>query len=275
MNKTNIQPLIEVMAALRDPESGCSWDLQQSHDTLVSMTFEELSELADAIARGDSENTCEELGDVLFHLVFYARIAEENGDFTMQEVIDTVAEKMIRRHPHIFAGKVYANEAEQKADWDSIKAAEKSGKTIPYPTLDAKQRLDSLPAIAQSLAMQKNLAKLGFDWFNAYDVFEKIDEEIHELKAEIPHIDNQSHNQQSIEESNIDRVTEEYGDLLFAVLNLGRKLDIDPGMALRKANHKFYTRSESMISQSGNVESFANLSIDDKEALWGQVKNKL
>lgn len=257
---TNLQPLVDLMATLRHPDNGCPWDLQQSSESLVCLTFEELSELADAIARGDAQNTCEELGDVLFHLVFYARIAEENGDFTLQTVIDTVVEKMTRRHPHIFEGKVYANAAEQKADWERIKNAEKAGKTPPYPKLDNKQRLDSLPAIAQSLAMQENLAKLGFDWSSAHEVFDKIDEEIDEVKAELS------------QPGNVEKITEEYGDLLFAVLNLGRKLGIDSDMALRKANHKFYARCENMIIQANGVESFANLSFDEKEHLWGQVK---
>ncbi len=257
----NLQPLVDLMATLRDKDNGCPWDLQQSHESLVSMTFEEMSELADAIARGDSPNTCEELGDVLFHLVFYAQIAKENGDFTMQDVIDDVAEKMTRRHPHIFAGKVYANAAEQKADWARIKAEEKAGKVIPYPVLDDKQRLDSLPAILQSIAMQENLAKLGFDWENATDVFAKIDEETEELKAEIAL------------SNNADRIFEEYGDLLFAVLNLGRKLNLDAEMALRKANHKFYARSEAMIAKTDGLESFAQLSLAEKEVLWHKVKS--
>ncbi|PID64797.1 MAG: nucleoside triphosphate pyrophosphohydrolase, partial [Gammaproteobacteria bacterium] len=219
MNKINIQPLIELISILRDKDNGCPWDLQQTHESLVSMTFEEMSELADAIARSDTQNTCEELGDILFHLAFYARIAEENDDFCMQDVIDVTVKKMIHRHPHIFAGKVYKNTAEQKADWQRIKTEEKTGKIIPYPILDDKQKLDSLPAIMQSIAMQKNLAELGFDWFDANDVFDKIAEEINEVKTELSRADNQ------------DRVIEEYGDLLFAVLNLGRKLDINPDMA--------------------------------------------
>ncbi len=262
--KTDLTPLTDIMATLRDKENGCPWDLEQSHETLVGMTFEEMSELADAIARTDSPNICEELGDILFHLVFYAQIAEERGDFTMQTVIDTVAEKMIRRHPHIFAGKVYANAEEQKADWGRIKTQEKAGKTVTYPILDDKQRLESLPSILQSIAMQKNLAKLGFDWEKATDVFDKIDEEIIELKDELlPNTDSLN---------NAERITEEYGDLLFAVLNLGRKLDLDPEMALRKANHKFYARSEAMINQIGSLEKFANLSMDEKEQLWISVK---
>lgn len=257
--KTDLTPLVELMATLRHPETGCPWDLKQSHDTLVSMTFEEVSELADAIAKGDSQNTCEELGDVLFHLVFYARIAEENGDFSMQDVIDTVAEKMTRRHPHIFLGKVYADEAEQKADWERIKKAEKAANPDTYEYLSPLQKMDSLPSILQSIAMQKQLAKLGFDWFNAHDVFAKIIEEIQEVKAEIAANDSE-------------KITEEYGDLLFAVLNLGRKLNLDPETALRKANHKFYTRSEQMIQQTGNTATFASLSMKDKEALWAKVK---
>ncbi len=257
----NLQPLVDLMATLRDKENGCPWDLQQSHETLVSMTFEEMSELADAIARGDMPNTCEELGDILFHLIFYAQIARENGDFTLQDVIDEVAKKMTRRHPHIFAGKVYANEAEQKADWARIKAEEKAGKIIPYPILDDQQRLDALPAILQSITMQENLAKLGFDWDSADEVFDKISEETEEVKAEM-----------SLP-NNADRVAEEYGDLLFAVLNLGRKLNLDADMALRKANHKFYARSEAMITEAGNVVKFAQLSLAEKETLWNKVKN--
>lgn len=262
MNKTNLQPLVDIMATLRDPENGCPWDLRQSHDTLVSMTFEEVTELADAIARRDADNTCEELGDVLFHLVFYAQIAEENSDFTMQDVIDTVAKKMTRRHPHIFEGKVYANEAEQHADWERIKAEEKAEKVTPYPQLDEKNRTDSLPTMLQSLSMQEDLAKLGFDWFNAHDVFAKIDEEIAEVKAEMAQADND------------EKIGEEYGDLLFAVTNLGRKLGIEPDMALRQANHKFYARSEAMIAKAGSVDGFAKLSLDDKEALWAAVKSE-
>ncbi len=260
MTEVNIQPLVELIAVLRDKDNGCPWDLQQTHETLIDITFEELSELADAIARGDRQNICEELGDVLFHLVFYARIAEENGDFSMQDVIDDTVKKMTHRHPHIFAGKVYHNTDEQKADWQRIKAEEKAGKAIPYPLLDAKQKLDSLPAIIQSIAMQKQLAKLGFDWSTAVDVFAKIEEEINEVKAELSSVDNQ------------DRVIEEYGDVLFAVLNLGRKLNINPDMALRQANHKFYTRSESMLTEAGSVENFVDLSMPEKEALWTKIK---
>lgn len=262
--KTNIQPLIDLMATLRHPEKGCPWDLQQSHESLVSMTFEELAELADAIAQGDMQNLCEELGDVLFHLVFYARIAEENGDFTLQTVIDEVVKKMTRRHPHIFLGKVYADANEQKADWERIKITEQKGKKKAYPMLDAAsskgQKLDALPTVLQSVVMQKNLAKLGFDWFEAHDVFAKIQEEIDELKAELPQV------------NNIDNITEEYGDVLFAVLNLGRKLEIDPDMALRQANHKFYTRCEAMIDLAGSVANFATLPMADKASLWSAVK---
>ena len=262
MKETNLNSLIKIMATLRDKESGCSWDLKQSHQTLISMTFEELSELADGIARSDADNTCEELGDILFHLVFYARISEEAGDFTMQDVIDKVAEKMVRRHPHIFAGKVYADAGEQKADWGEIKTLEKADKKPPYPALDDQQKLDGLPSILQSIAMQKNLAKLGFDWVNAHDVFDKIDEEINELKAELPLVNNH------------EKITEEYGDLLFAVLNLGRKLDINSDIALRQANHKFYKRSEKMINKVGNTDNFTNLSLAEKEILWQQIKKQ-
>lgn len=265
MKKTDIQPLIELMATLRHPEKGCPWDLAQSHETLVTMTFEEMTELADAIVRDDQRNICEELGDVLFHLVFYARIAEENGDFSMQDLIDDVVNKMINRHPHIFEGKVYASDEEQKADWERIKAEEKAGKTVAYPQLDAKARLDSQPTIIQSMAMQKELAKLGFDWEKVDDVFAKIDEETSELRAELTDTEKDKAN-------NIAKITEEYGDLLFAVMNLGRKLDIDPDMALRQANHKFYRRSEAMVNLGGGMTAFSQLSLDEKESLWTAIK---
>lgn len=129
MTDVNLQALIDVMATLRHPDNGCPWDKAQTHESLVSYTVEEVAELLDAIARRDSDNLCEELGDLLFHLVFYARIAEENGDFAMQDVIDGIVAKMTRRHPHIFAGKVYTDEAAQKADWQRIKQAESRRKS--------------------------------------------------------------------------------------------------------------------------------------------------
>ncbi|PID64096.1 MAG: nucleoside triphosphate pyrophosphohydrolase [Gammaproteobacteria bacterium] len=259
---TDLTSLTDIMARLRDPVDGCPWDLQQSHATLVPMTFEEVAELADAVAAGDSANLCEELGDVLFHLVFYAQLAEEAGDFDMQTVIDQVAEKMVRRHPHIFAGKVYANEAEQAADWQRIKAEEKALYPDTYPHLTPLLKTDNLPAMAQSVAMQKQLQKLGFDWQHADEVVPKIHEEIDELKAEMQTGDTEA-------------MADEFGDLLFAVLNLGRKLKIDPEMALRKANHKFYSRSEQMIAEMGGTAAFADLSLDEKEALWQAVKEKV
>ncbi len=257
--KTDLSALTRIMARLRHPQNGCPWDLQQSHETLVPMTFEEVSELADAVAKGDSHNICEELGDILFHLVFYARLAEEAGDFDMQNVIDTVAEKMIRRHPHIFEGKVYANAAEQKADWNRIKAEEKALNPDTYPHLTPLEKMDNLPAMAQSVAMQKQLQKMGFDWQHAEEVFAKIHEEIDEVKVEMQANDSAA-------------IADEFGDLLFAVLNLGRKLHLDPEMALRKANHKFYRRSEKMLRQTRGVEAFKQLTLEEKEALWQSVK---
>lgn len=259
MNSIDLTPLTDIMAMLRDPENGCPWDLKQSHETLVSMTFEEVAELADAIAKSDNNNICEELGDLLFHLVFYARIAEEAGDFTMQDVIDYVAEKMIRRHPHIFQNTVYASEAEQKADWERIKAEEKALKPNTYEHLSILEKMDSLPAMLQSISMQKQLSNMGFDWQAAADVFAKINEEINELNTEM-------------QADNPITINEEFGDLLFAVINLGRKLNVDPETALRSANHKFYARSEQMIQRAGNIAKFTALSQCEKSTLWEQVK---
>ncbi|MGY0398560.1 MAG: nucleoside triphosphate pyrophosphohydrolase [Ostreibacterium sp.] len=260
MKKVDINPLIEIIATLRDTEYGCPWDKAQTYESLVKYTLEETHELFDAIARDDKQNICEELGDLLFHLAFYARLAEEDGDFVMQGVIDAIVEKMRRRHPHIFSGEVYANETEQKADWEKIKAKERAQQSPIYSQLDAKHQIGRLPTVMQSIEMQKTLSKMGFDWINAYSVFDKIVEETDELKEALKQDDNQEH------------ITEEYGDLLFALLNLGRKLDIDPEIALRKANHKFYTRSESMIRRAGGIVNFIAASRHEKEILWEQVK---
>ncbi len=256
IDKTDINPLVTLMAQLRDSDNGCPWDKAQTHQSLVRMTFEETAELADAIAKSDSQNTCEELGDLLFHIVFYARIAEEAGDFNLQNVIDGIVEKMTRRHPHIFAGKVYANEAEQKADWHRIKAQEKQGRRS---TLSVSTPAN-VSAIAQGIEIQKQLAHMGFDWSEAPPVFDKIHEELDELKAEI-----------ALERP--ETIAEEFGDVLFSVLNLGRKLGLDADMALRKANHKFAMRSAAMIERAGGEDTFAALSLDEKEALWVAVKN--
>lgn len=256
---SDIQSLIKVTERLLDKETGCPWDLVQTHESLCKHTIEEVHELLHAIAINDSENIKEELGDLLFQIVFYAKIAEENGQFTFADVIQNVSDKLIRRHPHIFADKTYDSLEAQQADWQRIKAEEKTHAGNNQSLLNDSYQ--TLPSIEQSVYFQKVAAKLGFDWQTANEVIPKIHEEVDELLQEI----NQPQQQQS-------KIEEEYGDLLFACLNLGRQLKIDSDLALRKANQKFISRFEKMIAQVGNQETFKQLSLDDKENLWQQVK---
>ncbi|MPV86666.1 nucleoside triphosphate pyrophosphohydrolase [Ostreibacterium oceani] len=274
----NIQPLVDLIARLRHPETGCEWDLAQTANSLLPMTQDELYELFDAIQSNEPTHVCEELGDVLFHLAFYARIAEEQGTFNLQSVIDAVVDKMVRRHPHIFAGKVYANREEQKADWHRIKAKEKASEVSPYPQLSAITDEDFLSksiigkaSFEQSLQAQALLATLGFDWSTASPVVEKIREECDELEEVLDEMLENSHDDTN-KEKTLTKMTEEYGDLLFAVVNLGRKLSISPDAALRQANHKFLARSQAMLAMSDGADAFAALSLSEKEALWQRVK---
>jgi len=263
MPRVDINRLVDLMARLRDSENGCPWDLAQSQESLTKLTLQEIYELFDAIAKKDAANICEELGDILFHLVFYARIAEESGDFSLQDVIDKVAEKMQRRHPHIFAGKVYQNEAQRKADWQRIKAEEKAEKPEPYPDLVAHAGSDRA-SIWQSIEIQTHLAALGFDWPNAHSVIPKIQEELQELQAEML--------KPADHKASQERLAEEYGDVLLAAVNLGRKLRLDPDMALRKANHKFYRRCQKMLDLVGGADVFKHKNSIQQQVLWQQVK---
>lgn len=256
---SDIQSLIKVTERLLDKETGCPWDLVQTHESLCKYTIEEVHELLHAIAINDSENIKEELGDLLFQIVFYAKIAEENGQFTFADVIQDVSDKLIRRHPHIFANKTYDSLEAQQADWQRIKAEEKAHAGNNSSLLNDSYQ--ALPSIEQSVYFQKVAGKLGFDWQTANEVVPKIHEEVDELLQEI----NQPQQQQS-------KIEEGYGDLLFACLNLGRQLKIDSDLALRKANQKFISRFKKMITQVGNQETFKQLSLDDKENLWQQVK---
>ncbi len=254
---SQINRLIEVTERLLDKDTGCPWDLKQTHQTLTKHTLEEVHELLHAINSNDIENTKEELGDLLFQLVFYAKIAEQNQQYNFDDVINTVSDKLIRRHPHIFSGKSYANLEEQQADWQRIKLEEKGTLSTEHPLLN--ESYQALPSLEQGVYFQKVAAKLGFDWTEPQDTIPKIHEELDELSAEI-------------EQGDCARLKEEYGDLLFACLNLGRKLKIDSDNALRQANLKFINRFEKIIELAGNQSNFEALSLDEKEALWQQAK---
>ncbi|HEU0044758.1 nucleoside triphosphate pyrophosphohydrolase [Sphingomonas sp.] len=231
------------MARLRDPVHGCDWDRAQTWSTIAPYTIEEAYEVADAIARDDPAELKEELGDLLLQVVFHSRIAEETGAFTLADVADAISAKMERRHPHIFG------EADA-LDWERSKADERLAKGATGP-LDGVAL--GLPALIRAEKLQKRAARVGFDWPDAAGPRAKIDEELAEVA-----------------EASGDAVAEEVGDLLFAVVNWARHLNVDAEAALRVANRKFERRFQAMEAEAG--AAFAALPLDGKEALWNAVK---
>ncbi len=244
MTLSPIDRLRAIMVRLRDPQTGCPWDVAQSYATIAPYTIEEAYEVADAIARNDIAGLKDELGDLLLQVVFHARIAEEAGAFDFDGVATAISEKMERRHPHVFGNA-------EKGDWEGIKAAERAkqddGSALAGVAL-------GLPALLRAEKLQKRAARPGFDWPDAAGARAKILEELAEVDAA----------------PDRDAREDELGDLLFAVVNWSRKLGVDPEAALRRANAKFERRFRAMENAAG--ESFAALSLDEKEALWQQVK---
>jgi ATP diphosphatase len=245
-------PLADVMARLRDRDTGCPWDIAQDFSTIAPYTIEEAYEVADAIERNDMDGLRDELGDLLLQVAFHSRIAEQSGHFALQDVIDAITQKMIRRHPHVFGEN--ARREDGHAQWEAIKAAERAEKD-PDPSALAGVAI-ALPALMRAEKLQKRAARTGFDWPDTVGVVEKIAEELEEV-----------HNAATQEERE-----EEIGDLLFAVVNLARHLKVDPEAALRSANGKFDRRFRSMEDMVG--EEFTRLSLDEKEALWQRAKQR-
>jgi ATP diphosphatase len=238
-----IERLVAIMRRLRDPEHGCEWDRQQSFATIAPYTIEEAYEVADAIARDDMDALADELGDLQLQVVFHSQMAEEAGQFTLDNVIERICDKLERRHPHIFGS------AELSPGWEELKAAER--KKSPDASALAGVAL-ALPALERAAKLQRRAARVGFDWPDASGPRAKIDEELAELDAESEH----------------QRILEELGDLLFAVVNLSRHLNIEPEAALREANRKFEQRFRSIET----VPGFADMSLDEKERLWVDAK---
>ncbi len=264
MNQPNkpgeaMQALLALMARLRDPQNGCPWDVAQDFSTIAPYTIEEAYEVADAIERNRPEELREELGDLLFQVVFHSRMAEEQGLFDFSEVAEGIVEKMIRRHPHVFADQHYASQEEQQAAWEAIKAAEKGGDTAQPSLMDGVA--SGLPEWLRALKLQKRAARVGFDWPDAQGPLEKIREELQELEEEMRR---QPHQPQRLEA--------ELGDLLFAVLNLARKLEVDPGRALRGCNRRFEQRFRQM--EQATDTPLQQLDADALETLWEQAKRQ-
>jgi ATP diphosphatase len=254
--------LLAIMARLRDPQRGCPWDREQSFATIAPYTIEEAYEVADAIARDDIAALKDELGDLLFQVVFHARMAEEAGAFDFDDVARAIADKMERRHPHVFGAAKIAGVAAQNEAWEAHKAAERRERAQRAGA--AQSVLDgvalALPALLRAVKLQRRAARIGFDWPEARAVFDKIAEEIAELSREL--------------ESGGDRgrLEDETGDLLFAVANLARKLDVDPEAALRRANDKFERRFRHVEALAAEHNIGADL--DSLEALWQEVKRR-
>ena len=243
--------LLGIMRQLRDPVAGCSWDTAQTFATIAPYTIEEAYEVADAIEQQDFDALRDELGDLLFQVVFHARMAEELGRFGFAAVADAISEKMIRRHPHIFGD---ASDSERPS-WEALKAAERTAKAGARPASVLDGVPSALPALARADKLQRRAARVGFDWPDANAVLPKIDEELAEVaeaRVAAP-----------------ERVEEEIGDLLFSVANLARKLNIDPEVALQKANFKFdrrFRRIESALAADDRRPEDATLA--EMEALW-------
>ena len=246
-----LQRLAAIMARLRDPATGCPWDVAQDFATIAPYTIEEAYEVADAIARGDLTDLRDELGDLQLQIVFHARIAEEAGHFALADVVDGIADKMVRRHPHVFAGASRPDRADERAGWEAIKADERARRNETGALAGVAL---GLPALLRAEKLQKRAARTGFDWPDAAGPRAKVSEEILEVET-APDAAARS---------------EEIGDLLFAVVNWARHLGIEPEAALCPANSKFERRFAAMEAMAG--DGFAALSLDEKEKLWGAAK---
>ncbi|SHO57117.1 nucleoside triphosphate pyrophosphohydrolase [Vibrio quintilis] len=258
-----IEQLKQIMTRLRDPESGCPWDLKQTFETIVPHTIEETYEVVDAIHSGDWENLKEELGDFVFQAVFYCQLAQEQGLFDFDDVIRGVNEKLIRRHPHVFDQLEVEDEAEIQANWNKIKAEEKAqaGKT-EQSILDAVPA--SLPALSKANKLQSRCAKFGFDWDTLPPVVEKVQEELDEVMAEVNH-----------PQPDQTKIESELGDLLFSVVNLSRHLKCHPETALTRSNQKFIRRFKGVEAIARSKEKpLTGLTLAELDAMWDQVKAK-
>jgi ATP diphosphatase len=261
-----IERLREVMRRLRDPRAGCPWDVEQSFATIAPYTIEEAYEVAEAIQNADMDALKDELGDLLLQVVFHAQMAAEAGTFDFDAVAAAIADKMIRRHPHVFGDRTVDDAAAQTKAWEAQKAAERAAKARAAGA--APSALDGvtvgLPALSRALKLQRRAGRVGFDWKDAPPILDKIAEEVGELRHEM-----------AAPARDAARLADELGDLLFACVNLARHLELDPESALRGTNAKFerrFRRVEALLAAAGKRPEQATL--DEMERLWEQAKNE-
>lgn len=251
------------MVRLRDPKTGCPWDREQDFSSIAPYTIEEAYEVADAIQHGDMGELRDELGDLLFQVVFHALMAEEQGAFDFGDVVATVCDKMVRRHPHVF-GDARVSDAEAQADaWERAKDLERAHKR--RSAQGTPSLLDDVPRgmaeLQRAVKLQKRAARVGFDWVSPEPVLDKFAEEAREMS-------------EAMQSGNIDAMEDELGDLLFVLANLARQLKIDPAKALRRANAKFELRFRAVEEAAGGFDALQQMSLQDMETLWQEIKRR-
>jgi len=255
--ETELRRLLDIMAALRDPAHGCPWDREQSFATIAPYTIEEAYEVADAIARRDFPALQDELGDLLFQVVYHARMAQEGGLFAFADIVRAISDKMLRRHPHVFGDAAARSAEAQSAAWEAQKSAERAAQARNGTLAGVPV---GLPALTRAAKLTARAARVGFDWPDPGAVLEKFDEEIAELRAELTDADPE-------------RLADEVGDLLFVLANLARKLSLDPEECLRGANRKFARRFDAMEDTAANEgKTLSAMTLDEMEARWQAVK---
>jgi MazG family protein len=256
-----MQELLEIMSRLRDPAGGCPWDLRQTYHTIVPYTLEEAYEVADSIQRGDMRELRDELGDLLFQVVFYSQIAKEEGHFDFHDVARGICDKMVRRHPHVFGDAEYGDDRQLRQAWEQQKAAERARRSGSQPLSQMDGVARALPALLRAEKLQKRAARDGFDWPDVHGALDKLREELDELEAELAQQDR-------------DRLQEELGDLLFAMVNVVRLLGMDAEQTLSRANEKFERRYRAMEKalHSTGQRDLQRLSLAELDAAWEAVK---
>ncbi|NOZ66972.1 MAG: nucleoside triphosphate pyrophosphohydrolase [Alphaproteobacteria bacterium] len=265
MTKTDISDLLTIMKRLRNPDGGCPWDIEQDFSTIAPYTIEEAYEVAEAIEMDDMLHLKDELGDLLFQVVFHAQMAQKKGHFTFDDVVTAICDKMTRRHPHVFGNADYRDAEQQTVAWEAQKAEERKDKNQNTSVLDGVT--PALPALTRAIKLQNRAARVGFDWPDTAQVLDKLNEEMAELSHEFVEAGKGSDNE--------DTIVEEFGDMMFVYANLARHLNIDAETALRSANHKFERRFRQVeMLAKAQGKSLDEMSLDQMDALWDQVKEQ-